>query len=280
MVESWAVPHVAAAVRVAGEPVAAHRPCSIDRFRLASISKVHHGIRGADRRRRRHSRPSTTLSGPPGCTVRHLLAHAGGLPFDGPKPIAPVRRSADLLQHGLRPARRPRCRRAPGCRSPTTSARRSFEPLGMHDDRRRGLGRPRASVRPLTDLDAVRRRTASSRRCSTEPAGLPRATAQFPDLSGVVPGVGRFHPCPWGLGPELRGDEAAALDRHRELTGHVRALRRGRHVLLGRPGDAPVALVVLTDREFGDWALRAWPAFSDTVLASVSSRRPSTDTRG
>ena len=32
-----------------------------------------------------------------------------------------------------------------------------------------------------------------------------RYRPQFPDLAGIVPGVGRFDPCPWGLGFEIRG---------------------------------------------------------------------------
>jgi CubicO group peptidase (beta-lactamase class C family) len=34
---------------------------------------------------------------------------------------------------------------------------------------------------------------------------------------------------------------------------------------------AQVGLVVLTDREFGGWALGAWPAFSDDVLAAAAA---------
>jgi CubicO group peptidase (beta-lactamase class C family) len=30
-------------------------------------------------------------------------------------------------------------------------------------------------------------------------------TAQFPTIDGVVPGFGTQRPCPWGLGPEVRG---------------------------------------------------------------------------
>ena len=33
--------------------------------------------------------------------------------------------------------------------------------------------------------------------------------------------------------------------------------------------DAGVALACLTDLEFGDWALEAWPALSDAVLEEV-----------
>ena len=31
---------------------------------------------------------------------------------------------------------------------------------------------------------------------------------QFADLAGIVPDVGRFDPCPWGLGVEIRGNKA------------------------------------------------------------------------
>ena len=33
-----------------------------------------------------------------------------------------------------------------------------------------------------------------------------------------------------------------------------------------------VALVCLTDREFGPWALDAWPGFSDAVIHSQGQR--------
>jgi CubicO group peptidase (beta-lactamase class C family) len=32
---------------------------------------------------------------------------------------------------------------------------------------------------------------------------------------------------------------------------------------------ADLALAVLTDRDYGPWALEAWPAFSDAVLAAA-----------
>ena len=33
-------------------------------------------------------------------------------------------------------------------------------------------------------------------------------STQYPSLAGIVPEVGRFDPCPWGLGVEVRGDKA------------------------------------------------------------------------
>ena len=52
--------------------------------------------------------------GQPGCTLRHLLAHAGGYPFDGTEPIARPAPHADLLQHRHRDGRRRASRQAAG----------------------------------------------------------------------------------------------------------------------------------------------------------------------
>src|SRR5918999_840394 len=84
-IESWPAENVAAGVLRDGEAVAVHGPRDRD-FRWASVTK-----------------PATALAvlvaaeegtldldepaGPPGATVRHLLAHASGLPFEGREPI-------------------------------------------------------------------------------------------------------------------------------------------------------------------------------------------------
>ena len=74
-----------------------------------------------------------------------------------------------------------------------------------------------------------------------DPATLGEATSeQFPGLAGVVPGLGSYDPNPWGLGFELK-------DRKVRL-----------------------ACVVLTDREFGDWAPPLWSALSSAVLTEHS----------
>src|SRR5690606_20533354 len=82
----WPVPHVSAAVIRSGEIVAV----TGDRERvqrLASLSKpmaawamlvaVEEGIVALEQ-----------PVGQPDCTLRHLLAHVGGYPFDGAEPIA------------------------------------------------------------------------------------------------------------------------------------------------------------------------------------------------
>ena len=85
-IDRWGAPRAAAGVVRAGEIVATHGSLD-ERFRWASITKLltagailvaaEEGVLDLDE-----------PAGPPGSTVRHLLAHASGLPFEGPEPIA------------------------------------------------------------------------------------------------------------------------------------------------------------------------------------------------
>jgi CubicO group peptidase (beta-lactamase class C family) len=72
-------------------------------------------------------------------------------------------------------------------------------------------------------------------------------------------------PNDWGLAFELRDGKSP------HWTGTLASARTFGHFgaagtfLLVDP-DAGLALGVLTDREFGDWAKDAWPALSDAVV--------------
>ena len=86
LVGTWPVEHAAAAV-VGPEAVLGTTGDTGRPFRIASIAKtltawavlvgVEEGIVALD-----------DAVGQPACTLRHLLAHAGGYPFDGHRPIA------------------------------------------------------------------------------------------------------------------------------------------------------------------------------------------------
>ena len=92
LIETWPVDNVAAAVVIDGTPVASHGPITRS-FRLASIAKtitawaaliaVEEGIIDLDAVVAPDVNPAT---------LRHLLAHAGGYPFDGPDPIVSIER--------------------------------------------------------------------------------------------------------------------------------------------------------------------------------------------
>ena len=118
-----------------------------------------------------------------------------------------------------------------GCPSPTTSHRRSSEPLGLSG---RLDGSPAHGYRgPLGDLLARRprappadsRRARDARRGDDRPVPRPRRRPARPRPDGAE-----------RLGPHLRAArrEVAALDGLAQLRADVRPLRRERHVPLGR----------------------------------------------
>ena len=109
------------------------------------------------------------------------------------------------------------------------------------------------------------------------PAAVPRHARdvrdgdarRLPGLVGVVPGVGRFDPCDWGLGFELHDEKMPhwmAASHSPATFGHF----GGAGTFLWVDPVVGLAAVVLTDREFGPWALAAWPEFSEAVLLAAA----------
>lgn len=96
---------------------------------------------------------------------------------------------------------------------------------------------------------------------------LARATSpHLGHLSGVLPGFGRQDPNPWGLGPEIRGEKSphwTSPDNSPWTFGHFGQTG----TMLWVDPDAGVTAIALTDRDFGDWATRAWPRFSSDALS-------------
>jgi CubicO group peptidase (beta-lactamase class C family) len=100
-------------------------------------------------------------------------------------------------------------------------------------------------------------------------------TIQFPDLTGIVPGVGRFDPCPWGLGIEIRGTKSphwTGISNSPATFGHFGASG----TMLWVDPEAGCGLVALTDRRFDDWpdALDQWSQLSDAVVAERAGVAP------
>jgi CubicO group peptidase (beta-lactamase class C family) len=126
-------------------------------------------------------------------------------------------------------------------------------------------GSPAHGVRlPMRTLVEVGRELLRPTRVSLE-TFAEAVTTQFAGLGGVVPGVGRWDPNDWGLGPELRDGKEP------HWTGTQNSSRTFGHFgggggFLWIDPEADIALAVLTDLKFGDWALEAWPRLSDAVL--------------
>jgi CubicO group peptidase (beta-lactamase class C family) len=203
-------------------------------------------------------------AGPPGSTVRHLLAHASGLGPDTDAPLtAPGRRRiysnrgyevlAELLSH------------ASGMPFSDYLRTGVVHPLHMTGTGLAPGSSPASGARgPLGDLLLLGAELLAPRLVA--PSTLAEATSvAFPGLAGVLPGFGRYDPCDWGLGFEVRDAKAP------HWTGTANSPATFGH--FGQSGSfvwvdpvAGVACASLCDRDFGPWARSAWPALADAVV--------------
>ncbi len=262
-VDGWGAPAVAVAV-VAADGLVASRGALDVALPWASVTKlvtacavlvgVSRGVLALD-----------DAAGPTGATVRHLLAHAGGLPFDGPGSLAAPGRTRiysnigfDLLGSALEAAS--------GRPFAELLADWVLGPLSMGATRL--VGRPSEGlVGPAADLAALGWELLAPRVLSAGLVAEASAVA-FPGLRGVLPGFGLQDPCDWGLGFEIRDGKSP------HWTGSGNSPATFGH--FGRSGTflwvdpvSGLALACLTDRPFGAWAGEAWPTLSDAVLAAA-----------
>ena len=81
-------------------------------------------------------------------------------------------------------------------------------------------------------------------------------------LGGELPGFGRFDPCPWGLGVQLRGDNHHWMgDWPSASFGHFG--RSGSLVLVNL--EEGLVLSATSTVEFGPWAKELWPGWTSRV---------------
>jgi CubicO group peptidase (beta-lactamase class C family) len=259
-IEDWPAANAAAFVLRGGDLLAVHGPRGRV-FRWASVTKLvtalaaliaaEEGVIDLDE-----------PSGPEGSTVRHLLAHASGLPFE---PGAPTGKAGQrrvysnvgfetLADHIAAHAEMP---------FGDYLAAGVLQPLQMKAELR---GSPASELHgSLDDLAALARELQRPALVAEET--LAEATSvQFPGLAGVLPDFGRFDPLDWGLGFELRDAKEPHWTGARNSSrtfGHF----GGSGTFLWVDPEADAAVGVLTDLDFGEWAKEAWPRLSDAVLA-------------
>jgi CubicO group peptidase (beta-lactamase class C family) len=258
-IDAWDVPFAAAGVTRADQEVATRGDVT-RRVRLASVSKpvtalavlvaAEEGVLDLDE-----------PAGPPGATVRHLLAHASGLPFEGETPIAQPGRRRIYSNEGFRVLGEHLAGRA---EMPFAEYVRAalVRPLGLALDPE---GHPGAGMHAsLADLLALARELLGPRLVADE-THAEMVRVQFPGLDGVLPDFGRFSPLDWGLGVELKGEKSPHWSGSRTSPatfGHF----GGSGTFLWVDPERGLACAVLTGRDFGEWAKEAWPRLSDAVL--------------
>jgi CubicO group peptidase (beta-lactamase class C family) len=259
-IDEWGAEHAAALVLRRGEPVDLRGPRE-HVFRWASVTKLltaYAALLAAEEGVIDLDEPA----GPEGSTVRHLLAHASGLPFQEGGPTSRVGQRRVYSNVGYETLAAHIAARA-GMPFDEYLAAGVLRPLGMQANLR---GSAAADVHgTLDDLLAFAREL--QRPTLLAPETLEEATTvQFPGLAGVLPDIGRFDPLDWGLGFELRDAKEPHWTGTRtspRTFGHF----GGSGTFLWVDPEADVALGVLTDREFDEWAKEAWPKLSDAVLA-------------
>jgi CubicO group peptidase (beta-lactamase class C family) len=264
-IDGWPVPFAAAGVvtsdgrsRTHGDARKAVRLASVSKpvAALALLVAAEEGVIDLDE-----------PAGPPGSTVRHLLAHASGLPFEGAEPIAPPgqrriysNEGFRVLGHHLEQASEMAFAeyvRAAVCDPLGVALDPSGDPAsGMHASLGDVLTFARDLLGPTLIADETLAETTS---------------VQFPGLSGVLPDWGRFDPLDWGVGVQLNTRPPSWMGTRTSprAFGHF----GGSGTFLWVDPEPGVACAVLTTREFGDWAKELWPAFSDAVLAETTETR-------
>ena len=259
---SWPVTTAAAAVVTESGTVATAGP--VDRpLQWASVSKVltsftawlavEEGSIGLD-----------DPAGPPGATVRHLLAHASGLDFEREAVHAPPGRRRIYSNRGIELVAELVAERAamPFVEYLTVGVLR---PLGMDGTALRGS--PAADIEgPVADL--ARLAAELLRPTLLSPATVAAATAvAFPGLAGVLPGFGRQDPNDWGLGVELRDGKVPHWTPPSASPSTFGHFGQAGGFLWVDP-EAGIACACLTDRDFGSWTSEAWPQLGEAVLAA------------
>lgn len=264
LVEQWPVEHAAAAVVARDGTVLGSHGDAERTYALASVTKlltayaaliaVEEGAIGLD-----------DAAGPDGATVRHLLAHTAGLAFDQHKVVSTPGQRRLYSSTGFEQLAEAVEKRS-GIPFPDYVRDGLLVPLGMESTTFEGSAGAGASS-TLNDLIAFAADLQAPTLLHSDT--LEQATTvAFPGLSGVLPGYGLQKPNDWGLGFEVRDGKSP------HWTGSTNSPRTFGH--FGQAGtflwvdpDLGAACVALADRDFGPWAVEAWPAFSDAVVAEV-----------
>lgn len=266
--DDWPVPHAAAAI-VGPDGVIATYGDTGRVFALASVTKpmvaraaqiaVEEGVVELD-----------TEAGPPGSTIRHLLAHASGLAMLSGDVLARPGTRRMYSNYGFAVLAET-IERESGIEFGRYFTEAVCQPLGMTATRLDG-GAAEAGFGASSTVADLALFAGDLLRPSTVSPEMhdDAVSVQFPGLDGVLPGYGVQRPNDWGLGFELRDAKSP------HWTGSKNSERAFGH--FGQSGGfiwadpvADLALVVLTDRDFGEWTSKLWPALCDVVLSEENA---------
>jgi CubicO group peptidase (beta-lactamase class C family) len=202
-------------------------------------------------------------AGPPGSTVRHLLAHASGLGTERADGVVAGPGERRIYSNAGFELLAETVSSACGFSFAEYVSEAVFGPLGMSVSTL-GDSAARDGRSSAGDLGIFASELLSPRLVDPDTLAV-ATTVAFPGLAGIVPGYGRMTPCDWGLGFELRDHKSP------HWTGTLNSPETFGH--FGQSGTfvsidpvERIGIVALSDRPFGAAARQAWPPLADGVI--------------
>jgi CubicO group peptidase (beta-lactamase class C family) len=264
VIDDWPVERAATAVVAAdGTVLGAHGPQDVA-FELASVTKLltsYAVLIAVEEGAVEWDQPA----GPPGSTVRHLIAHTSGLAFNEHRPMAPPGERRLYSNAGFE-VLADTVEAASGIPFADYLSDAVLRPLGMTSSRLAGSAAA-GGVSTCADLVRFAAELQAPKLVAAETMAA-ATTVVFPGLTGVLPGLGHQRPNDWGLGFELRDHKSPHWTGSRNSPATFGHFGQSGTFLWIDPVPG-VACVTLTDRVFGDWAKTAWPAYADAVLSEL-----------
>ena len=195
--------------------------------------------------------------GPRGATLANLLSHSSGLGLEESDPVVDIASKRVYSNVGVDRA----VASIVGDNRPANWLdNRIFRPFGMNSTMLDG--------RPSADVSGSTNDLATLAVAWLRPDGIAKQTRNriitpfLPLLDGFVPGFGRFSPCPWGLGPEVRGEKHHWMgDWPANSFGHFG--QSGSMILLN--AGEQIGLVATSTEPFGAWATTLWPTWTSAM---------------
>jgi CubicO group peptidase (beta-lactamase class C family) len=203
-------------------------------------------------------------AGPPGATLRHLLAHASGYFYESDATLQAPGLRRHYSNYGIDEAAR-HVERALGRDFGDWVQERIADPLGMTGLEWEGSASVGASgaVVDLALLAAeLLRPTLLAPGTHTALIGV-----HFPELVGIMRGFVKQEPNPFGLGLEVRGAKSphwTGADNSERTYGHFGM----RGTAFWVDPEADLALVVGTSHDFCEAHREVMPRLADAVLAA------------
>ena len=203
-------------------------------------------------------------AGPPGATLRHLLAHASGYFYESDATLQAPGLRRHYSNYGIDEAAR-HVERAVGRDFGDWVQERIADPLGMtglHWEGSASVGASGALVDLALLAAELQHPTLLDQEVHAQLVGI-----HFPDLVGIMPGFGKQDPNPFGLGIEVRGSKSphwTATAGSERTYGHFGM----RGTAFWIDPEADLALVVGTSHDFCDAHREIMPRLGDAVLAA------------